>query len=217
MINLDDYRVGTLPSLYVIENFISESIETHLLTNIGSRQGWTQVNGRRVQSWGGLLSKQGILIPAPIPHWMEGVLESISRTTGTLYGDGPCNHVLVNSYVEGEGILQHQDGPCYFPAVAILSLGSPALMRFTGKREDSEEGCLGGEVKASVILLPRSLLIFNESAYESCLHGIDAVTEDILDDTVVNKTPKHRDVLRRQGTRVSLTIRRVPRVLQINL
>jgi hypothetical protein len=32
------------------------------------------------------------------------------------------------------GIFPHEDGPLYSPAVCILSLGSPAVMRFTPKR-----------------------------------------------------------------------------------
>lgn len=32
------------------------------------------------------------------------------------------NHVLVNEYQPGQGIMAHQDGPLYTPAVAILSL-----------------------------------------------------------------------------------------------
>lgn len=36
------------------------------------------------------------------------------------------NHVLINEYRPGEGIMAHQDGPLYTSAVAILSLvGTP--------------------------------------------------------------------------------------------
>lgn len=34
----------------------------------------------------------------------------------------------------GEGIMPHEDGPLYHPAVAILSLGNPAVVRFARKR-----------------------------------------------------------------------------------
>ena len=53
-------------------------------------------------------------------------------------GSGGANHVLVNSYLPGEGIMPHQDGPLYHPAVCILSLGCPAIVRFWRKGECSE-------------------------------------------------------------------------------
>lgn len=36
----------------------------------------------------------------------------------------------------GEGIMPHEDGPLYHPAVAILSLGHPAVVRFARKRSE---------------------------------------------------------------------------------
>lgn len=103
----------------------------------------------------------------------------------------------------------HQDGPLYHPGVAILSLGSPAVLRFWRKQEEGAgiaavmpnkacacctgsllsplnpepchlpalHGGLGGTgglpPVASVLLMPRSLLLFSDEAYEDCLHGID--------------------------------------------
>lgn len=77
-------------------------------------------------------------------------------------------------------ILQpHQDGPSYFPVVAILSLGSPVVMDFTPHARlklDSKDS--NGEITEiakdkwlddhrpfSIILMPRSLLIFKDQAY----------------------------------------------------
>lgn len=82
-------------------------------------------------------------------------------------------------------ILQpHQDGPSYFPVVAILSLGSPVVMDFTphaklkldsqevtDKESDGETFEIGKDKwlddhrPFSVILMPRSLLIFKDEAY----------------------------------------------------
>lgn len=221
-INLEEHKLGTLPSLYLVENFINEAMELQLLTNItSSKSKWQEVSGRKLQSWGGTLSKQGVLIPSPIPHWLSSVMTTVSTSTN-IYGDQPANHVLVNSYEAGEGILSHQDGPCYFPAVAILSLGAPAVMHFTAKRDAGGEENGGtnnnssnsGQKLASVVLPQRSLLIFKDEAYSSCLHGIDAIEKDIFDETVVNPGAMPGGSMLRQGTRVSLTIRRVPRVLK---
>jgi alkylated DNA repair protein alkB family protein 6 len=82
-------------------------------------------------------------------------------------------------------ILQpHQDGPSYFPVVAILSLGSPVVMDFTpharlkldsqeviDKESDGEtietgkEKWIDDHHPFSIILMPRSLLIFKDKAY----------------------------------------------------
>lgn len=79
----------------------------------------------------------------------------------------------------------HQDGPAYFPVVAIVSLGSPVVMDFSphlgltnsmNQSENSMEDILSGtgapdgELQKtykpfSILLMPRSLLIFKDKAY----------------------------------------------------
>ena len=75
---------------------------------------------------------------------------------------------------------------------------------------------------ASVVLPRRSLLVFADDAYERCLHGIDAVKAEALDDSVVNPDAVAAAggdgaTLPRRGTRVSLTIRRVLKVHSIGV
>ena len=83
-------------------------------------------------------------------------------------------------------IQPHQDGPAYFPVVAILSLGSPVDMDFTPHsrlrtctdtwKNEVDEQNFGGEAKetkteqmdnpeTSVLLMPQSLLVFKDNAY----------------------------------------------------
>jgi len=45
----------------------------------------------------------------------------------------PPNHVLINEYDPGQGILAHTDGPAYLSRTATLSLGSDVLIDFTKK------------------------------------------------------------------------------------
>ncbi|CAD7966368.1 unnamed protein product [Amoebophrya sp. A25] len=45
------------------------------------------------------------------------------------------NHVLVNDYQPGDGIMHHEDGPLYHPVVAILSLQSCVRFEFVRKEE----------------------------------------------------------------------------------
>ncbi|XP_038960415.1 alpha-ketoglutarate-dependent dioxygenase alkB homolog 6 isoform X2 [Rattus norvegicus] len=74
----------------------------------------------------------------------------------------------------------------------------------------------------SLLVEPRSLLVLRGTAYTRLLHGITATRVDELDSTSLppnaaacqSALPGARLV---RGTRVSLTIRRVPRVLRASL
>lgn len=71
----------------------------------------------------------------------------------------------------------------------------------------------------SLLLEPRSLLILQEDMYTSYLHGISPVKQDTVSRDMFNYeqcTAKLGDVLTR-GTRISLTIRHVPKVLKAKL
>lgn len=82
----------------------------------------------------------------------------------------------------------HQDGPAYLPVVAIISLGSPVVMDFTphsslrscqstwpnnvedknsdeGELANEQDVCLDNHHPFSVLLMPRSLLLFKDNAY----------------------------------------------------
>lgn len=86
----------------------------------------------------------------------------------------------------------HQDGSAYYPLVAILSLGSPVVMDFTphsslGQSIETVENNenwnmppegpvqmkfaqLSDDYRAfSVLMMPRGLLIFKDSAYSGML------------------------------------------------
>jgi hypothetical protein len=69
--------------------------------------------------------------------------------------------------------MPHTDGPLYHPAVAILSLGAPAVIRFWRRPEEGGAVQPGSQApEASLLLMPRSLLLFSGEAYSDCLHGI---------------------------------------------
>eukprot|EP00049_Salpingoeca_infusionum_P021707 m.4244 g.4244 ORF g.4244 m.4244 type:complete len:338 (-) comp4441_c0_seq1:187-1200(-) len=53
-----------------------------------------------------------------------------------------ANHVLINEYLPGQGIMPHEDGPIYYPTIATISLGSHTVLNFYEKRvrETSEAG-----------------------------------------------------------------------------
>ena len=93
------------------------------------------------------------------------------------------NHVLINEYEIGDGILHHTDGPMYHDIVAIFSLSSSCLMTFKRKLETHEiDSSNDGDI-FSVLLRPRSLLVFNNAVYTHYMHGIANATSDIVGST----------------------------------
>lgn len=134
------------------------------------------------------------LIPAPMPRWLQQLCSRVHSQLLPLFGEQPPNHVLINSYQPGCGIMPHQDGPLYHPVVLILSLGSPAVLRFWRKQDEGGTGY--APPVASLLAMPRSLLVFRDEAYHSCLHGIEEVTEEVLDASVVN--PEAREQQQQQ-------------------
>lgn len=207
-----------LPIRY-IPSFLSADEAESLRSNVDtSKRGWVELSGRRLLNLGGLVTPKG-LIAAPLPPWAQRLSASAASAAG--FGDDggggggsrsrggapPPNHVLVNRYRSGEGILPHEDGPAYEPRVAIVSLGSPAVLRFwkIGKgrrRQQEEEG--GGSAAApsspdpavpvpgvdppdaSVFLEDRSLVVFEGEAYTACYHGIEACEAETIDGSVIN-------------------------------
>jgi alkylated DNA repair protein alkB family protein 6 len=204
----DEHRVSQLQRVWVLTEYVSTDEEAALLAACtGPAARWTQVSGRRLQALGGTVHAAAGLLPAPLPKWVNPLLVRIQRTAGSLFGDEPLNHVLVNCYAAGEGILAHQDGPLYFPAVAIVSLGADAVMQFSPHqqlRDSSAE-------TVSVWLPRRSLLVFTDEAYSAYLHGIPGREVDDLA-AVCNAPAGGATEATRVGTRVSLTCRRVLKV-----
>ena len=72
----------------------------------------------------------------------------------------------------------------------------------------------------SMLLLPRSLIFVREDMYKVYLHGIDQRKSDNITDKVVNLSKCEGvnigDTLER-STRVSLTIRYVPKILKAKI
>lgn len=93
---------------------------------------WKSLQNRRLQYWGGQVSKSNVLIPQAMPDFFESYPDLLSRIadTGAFEGSrhGRPNHCLVNEYLAGQGIMPHEDGAAYFPAVATISLGSHTLL-----------------------------------------------------------------------------------------
>jgi 2OG-Fe(II) oxygenase superfamily len=61
-------------------------------------------------------------------------------STGVFPRSAPPNHVLLNEYQPGQGILPHTDGPLYESRTATLSLSSSVVIEFTKRRSAGEIG-----------------------------------------------------------------------------
>ncbi|PFH57472.1 hypothetical protein XA68_15020 [Ophiocordyceps unilateralis] len=169
--SLDAARVHGLPSTaYYVPDFISSDEERHILARIASapKPSWKQLTHRRLQSWPFPLLNDKLL-DAPLPSWLEDPVVprllslSVSKTDERhLFSQSPHarpNHVLINEYPPGVGIMAHKTAPP------------------TGLYNDG--GALDPTPAWRILQEPRSLLITTESLYMDYLHGIAGVAEDV--------------------------------------
>lgn len=80
-------------------------------------------------------------------------LTSLIASTGAFRASAHTapNHCLVNEYKAGQGIMPHEDGAAYYPAVATVSLGSYTLLdvyRWADEEgDDPRRAGAGGEAE----------------------------------------------------------------------
>ncbi|XP_047383578.1 alpha-ketoglutarate-dependent dioxygenase alkB homolog 6 isoform X3 [Sciurus carolinensis] len=254
---LESFRVEQAPPvIYYVPDFISKEEEEYLLRQVfnAPKPKWTQLSGRKLQNWGGLPHPRG-MVPERLPPWLQRYVDKVSDLS--LFGGLAANHVLVNQYLPGEGIMvsvpawecpfgpeggrgrllpcpalvpapqPHEDGPLYYPTVSTISLGSHTVLDFYEPRQPEDDDPVEQprpppQPTTSLLLEPRSLLVLRGAAYTRLLHGIAATRVDVLD---AASLPPNATACRSalpgahlvRGTRVSLTIRRVPRVLRAGL
>ena len=85
----------------------------------------------------------------------------------------------------------------------------------------STEATYDSRYLCSLLLEPCSLLVLKEDMYVKYLHGIAERTQDVVTERVINQSylgysVSSEDTLNR-STRVSLTIRHVPKTFKIKL
>ncbi|KAK2857290.1 hypothetical protein FQN49_004853, partial [Arthroderma sp. PD_2] len=236
--DLEKYRINQLPeTAYYIPEFISEDEEEKLLNKIRSVPApkWTQLSRRRLQTWPSALSKSNVLLASPLPEWLESPIASRFRNIG-VFTSSPHkspNHVLINEYQPGQGIMPHEDGAAYYPIVATVSLATPIILDIYDKRQSDHPEVLSieaGEDAARGQLLPRyrilqerrSLLITTGGLYSDYLHGIAERLSDgeLGPETICNwenlGDSQHFETGRyERETRISLTYRDVLKVSKL--
>ncbi|KAI5853323.1 hypothetical protein BZA05DRAFT_25541 [Tricharina praecox] len=207
------------PTIHYIPSFITPAEESSLQSSILSqpKPKWTILSHRRLQTHPSALSSSNVLLSAALPAFLESLVPRMQALG--VWDHAPHkrpNHVLVNEYTPGEGIMPHEDGAAYHPVVATVSLGAPIVLDIYEKGEG------GRTPKFRILQEPRSLLVTTGEVYASHLHGIEARTsdEDLGPETVANWALLGEPQAFTEGryerqTRTSLTYRDVLKVADV--
>ncbi|KAJ5818737.1 hypothetical protein N7474_004328 [Penicillium riverlandense] len=246
--NLEAARIPALPDdAFYISDFITEEEETRLLQKIASAPlpRWTQLTHRRLQTWPSALTKTNTLLASPLPQWLVNpIIEPRLKDLG-IFSDAPHqapNHVLVNEYKPGQGIMPHEDGTAYYPLVATVSLGAGIVLDLYPKdfpelqqqhqqnHNHNHNHTEATYYKSSAERKPqyrilqerRSLLVTRGKIYSDFLHGIAETKreEHLGPDTICNwgllRDPHaFRNGWFHRETRTSLTYRDVLKVAAV--
>ena len=92
-------------------------------------------SGRALKRYGGEVGPMGLTSSEPLPPYFESIAKKIAED-GLFKGENKPNHVLLNKYRPGDGIMPHKDGPAYFPFVCILSMNSGIILNIAETLED---------------------------------------------------------------------------------
>ncbi|VEN34387.1 unnamed protein product [Callosobruchus maculatus] len=212
--DIEKYKIlGAPPTLYYIPNFITEDEENNILKSVYSmpKPKWTCLSNRRLQDYGGVPHEKG-MIAEPIPKWLQTYMDKVDALN--IFDGKKTNQVLVNEYLAGQGIMPHTDGPLFHPTISTISCGSHTVLEFKENSEHRQKVC-------NVLLERRSLVIVKDDLYSKYLHSISEREEDMLEDIVNLDVVGDRNLVSsvklKRKTRVSLTIRNVPKVLKVKL
>ncbi|RAH73486.1 uncharacterized protein BO66DRAFT_408825 [Aspergillus aculeatinus CBS 121060] len=199
---LERARIKQLPSdAFYIADFISEVEEALLLQKIGTAPlpRWTHLAHRRLQTWPSALTKTNTLVASPLPSWLVSPIVTPRFDALNIFQDAPHgapNHVLVNEYCPGQGIMPHEDGAAYYPLVATVSLGAPIVLDL--------------------------LLVTTDGIYTDFLHGIAETDRDeqlsagyICNWGLLREPERYECGWSQRGTRISLTYRDVLKVAKL--
>ncbi|KAI8975559.1 hypothetical protein BDF20DRAFT_879316 [Mycotypha africana] len=188
-----------VPGLYLIEDAVSLEEETYLLDETNKREwsglgiGPTPELKRRTQQYGHLFSyryRKVIEEYGPLPDFSEFFVQRIMENGWMPHKP---NHLLINEYNLGQGIMPHVDAPALFGSnILSLSLLSDCIMKFTSMENES--------IFFDVILPRRSLAIMTGDARYKFKHGI---SKDVVETTADTGITIHRD------KRISFTFREI--------
>jgi alkylated DNA repair protein alkB family protein 6 len=234
--NIYKFLVIVKISVHIVNVYIYIILHTHSNEQVTSAPlpRWTQLSHRRLQTWPSALTKNNTLLACPLPTWLESTIGPRFKDLG-IFNNAPHqapNHVLVNEYQPGQGIMPHEDGAAYYPLVATVSLGAPIVFDIyekhgpeqgqgqqgtgTGTGTAPSETARRPKPKYRILQERRSLLITRGEIYTDFLHGIAEVTKDeeLGPDSICNwdllrEKEAYRGGWYERKTRISLTYRDV--------
>ncbi|VDL35428.1 unnamed protein product [Hymenolepis diminuta] len=226
-------------TFFYVPDFIDAETEAELLQNIYASGKWQYLAHRRLQIWGGAPHPKG-MIAEKIPDWLHSLMDRISDFG--VFGPYRANHVLINEYKPGEGIMPHHDGPLYYPVVTTVNLGGHSMLDFYYPiTDDMTDVSFKSRYVGSALLMPRSMNMVTDSLYTYYMHGIEEKKVDYLHlikndfdsssffadpDSEIEKKilnlsqiPQWEDLADQleRKTRISITIRHVPKTRKVNL
>lgn len=162
------------------------------------------------------------MIAETIPSWLQLYVDKINNLG--ILGDHKANHVLVNEYLSGQGIMPHSDGPLFHPIISTISCGSHTILKLEKERTEGEsdkEAKSDQETPFQILVERRSLLMIKDDAYHKYLHSIAEQTEDLITPSITNlemcENVHEKNRMLKRDTRISLTIRHVPKTSKLKL
>ncbi|KAG5871495.1 hypothetical protein JTB14_030832 [Gonioctena quinquepunctata] len=210
--NLSEFKVDNAPpTVYYIPNFITKEEEASIIKNVYSvpKPKWTSLSHRRLQDYGGVPHEKG-MIAEKIPPWLQIHMQKVDDLN--IFEGKKSNQVLINEYLPGQGIMPHTDGPLFYPTIATISCGSHTVLEFMENDEKRKKVC-------DLLLEPYSLVIIKDDLYSKFLHSISEREEDVIEGCVnFNQCGSSCSTgILKRTTRISVTIRNVPKILKIKL
>ncbi|XP_076167515.1 putative RNA/DNA demethylase ALKBH6 [Ptiloglossa arizonensis] len=207
-------------SVAYIPNFITKEEEAEIIKQINyvPLPKWTQLSHRRLQNWGGIPHPNG-MIAEEIPTWLRKYINKVS-SCNVFEKEKLPNHVLINEYLPGQGIMAHSDGPLFYPIVTTISCGSHTLLDFYKRLDSTQLQKLNLEF--SLLLERRSLFILQGDLYHHYLHSIaerdmDVISKSVIKNLNICKEQFSEEQILKRDIRLSLTIRHVPKTSKLKL
>ena len=197
------YRVNLLKSnpnapkgLELIENFISIAQQSLLVSFFDSLEWHGKGNEpnselkRRTLQFGHLFlyKTRKLVSKIPIPNELKWLLEMVKFNLGIEF-----DHLVVNEYECGQGIMPHVDANLFGPVICVLSLLSPCLMTFNSSIISNDETLKAATIDSKakefkLKLNPTSILVMADASRYDYKHSISKDAIEELDGEIIERS-----------------------------
>jgi alkylated DNA repair dioxygenase AlkB len=199
--------IETVPGLLFTPELITKDEEKAILAALQTDRGHhvPQIHPAQEFGWR-FLKRKNQVYPAicpvskddflgPLPDWLIGLwFNCLDRTTMPKQAHSRLpDHVLVNTYLPGDGCVAHVDDPSFWDDWVVgLSLGSGCMLEFRKLTWDTPP--------VQLWIPPRSIYILTGDARYKYTHSIPFATSDSVDGKILPR-----------AKRVSITFRTIQR------